>query len=77
MPRIAWAKNIMNAYNAVKKGDVVYDTGGNLLGVSDGVFGRATATSDGSVHLTTDKWISGKVEKENDYWIIQPECKVS
>jgi hypothetical protein len=77
MPRIAWAKNIMNAYNAVKKGDVVYDTGGNLLGVSDGVFGRATATSDGSVHLTTDKWISGKVEKENDHWIIQSECKVS
>jgi len=55
----------------------VYDTGGNLLGVSDGIFGRATATSDGSVHLTTDKWISGKVEKENDHWIIQPECKVS
>lgn len=77
MPRIAWAKNIMNAYNAVKKGDVVYDTGGNLLGVSDGVFGRATATSDGSVHLTTDKWISGKVEKENDHWVIQSECKVS
>ena len=77
MPRIAWAKNIMNAYNAVKKGDVVYDTGGNLLGVSDGVFGMATATSDGSVHLTTDKWISGKVEKENDHWIIQSECKVS
>ena len=77
MPRIAWAKNIMNAYNVVKKGDKVYDTGGNLLGVSDGVFGRATATSDGSVHLTTDKWISGKVEKENDHWIIQPECKVS
>jgi hypothetical protein len=77
MPRIAWAKNIMNAYNAVKKGDVVYDTGGNLLGVSDGIFGRATATSDGSVHLTTDKWISGKVEKENDHWIIQSECKVS
>ena len=77
MPRIAWAKNIMNAYNAVKKGDVVYDTGGNLLGVSDGVFGRATTTSDGSVHLTTDKWISGKVEKENDHWVIQSECKVS
>jgi len=77
MPRIAWAKNIMNAYNAVKKGDVVYDTGGNLLGVSDGIFGRATATSDGSVHLTTDKWISGKVEKENDHWIILPDCKVS
>ena len=55
----------------------MYDTGGNLLGVSDGVFGRATATSDGSVHLTTDKWISGKVEKENDHWIIQSGCKVS
>mgnify|MGYP001228771170 CR=1 FL=1 len=59
MPRIAWAKNLVSAYNAVIKGDRVYN-----VGEATGVYGRPTATSSGLVHLTTNKWISGYVEKK-------------
>ena len=36
--KIAWAKHLYNAYNSVKKGDSVYDSKGDLLGVSDGCY---------------------------------------
>ena len=82
MPKIAWARKAFNAYNAIKKGDNVYDTENNLIGVANGVLARATATSDGSVNLTNNKWVSGKVEKiktngETTDWKTFADCKIS
>ena len=63
MPKIAWAKQLYNAYNHIKKGEKVYDKDGNLMGVADGCYTRCTATSPGSVCLGGKKFISGNVEK--------------
>lgn len=75
MPKIAWAKNLYNAYNNVKKGDTVYDKNENIIGTADGCYARCTATNPGSVCLIKDKkfvWISGDVEKKCEKkWILQ------
>ena len=69
MPKIAWAKNVYNAYNHIKKGDKVFDSEGNLLGVADGGYARCTAKSSGSVFLNnSSKSVSGDVEKTDDGW---------
>ena len=82
MPKIAWARKAFNAYNAIKQGDNVYDAENNLIGTASGDFARCTATSDGSVNLTNNKWISGKVEKiqtnsEPTDWKAFPDCQIS
>ena len=76
MVKVAWAKHLFNAYNSIKKGDKVYDTDNNLLGESDGFYGKPTYKSCGSVCLVRKGkfiWISGDVEKTNNGWKIQKE----
>ena len=72
MPKIAWARKAFNAYNAIKKGDNVYDKVHQLIGTANGVLARASATSDDS----------GKVEKiqtnsETTDWKTFPDCQIS
>ena len=71
MAKVAWAHNIYNAYNCIKNGEKVYSKQGELLGISDGVYARATYKSPGSVclvRLGKFVWISGNVEKKNNEW---------
>ena len=68
MPKIAWARQLFNAYNHVKKNDKVYDNNGKLIGVADGGYARCTATSPGTVFLGGKKSVSGDVEKYQDGW---------
>ena len=63
MPKLAWAKQLFNAYNHIKKGEKVYDKDGNLMGVADGGYARCTATSPGCVFLGGKKSVSGNVER--------------
>ena len=79
MPKLAWAKNICNAYNNVKKGENVYAKDGTFLGKANGVYARCTAKSPGSVQLGDPQkhWISGDVEKKNNNWYITDNCSVS
>lgn len=76
--KIAWAKHVYNAYNSVKKGDSVYDSKGDLLGVSDGCYARPTNQSPGSVCLIRKGkyvWVSGDVEKRENGWKIEENQK--
>ena len=68
MPKIAWARQLFNAYHHVKKNDKVYDSNGKLIGVADGGYARCTATSPGTVFLGGKKSVSGDVEKYQDGW---------
>ena len=77
MPKIAWAKNIFNAYHSVKTGDKIYAEDGTLMGKANSYKARCTATSPGSVQLENGKWISGDVEKKNNEWHLTKSCKVS
>jgi hypothetical protein len=77
MPKIAWAKNIYNAYNHVETGDTVYNYNGTLLSKANNYKARCTATSPGSVQLENGKWITGDVEKKNNCWYLTKSCKVS
>lgn len=70
MPRIAWARQLFNAYNHVKKNEKVYDNNEKLIGVADGVYARCTATSPGTVFLSEKKSVSGTVEKFRDGWKV-------
>ena len=73
MPKIAWARNIYNAYNCIKNGEKVYSKQGELLGISDGTYARATYKSPGSVCLVKIGkfiWISGNVERKNNEWYL-------
>mgnify|MGYP001197331825 CR=1 FL=1 len=76
MVKVAWAKHLFNAYNSIKKGDKVYDTDNKLLGESDGVYGKPTYKSCGSVCLVRKGkfiWISGDVEKTDKGWKLEKE----
>lgn len=77
--KIAWAKQLYNAYNSVKSGDSVYDSSGNLLGKSDGCYARPTDKTPGSVCLVRKGkfiWVSGNVEKREKDWKIQENTSV-
>ena len=78
MPKVAWAKHLFNAYNSIKKGEKVYDADNNLIGESDGVYGRPTDKTCGSVFLIRKGkfiWISGDVEKIEKGWKIEKNFK--
>ena len=80
MPKIAWAKQLFNAYNTIKKGETVYDKNGGVIGVSDGCYARPTNNSPGSVCLVKRGkfvWISGDVEKTEKGWNTTDTCSVS
>lgn len=79
MPKIAWAKQLYNAYNHIKKNDKVYTETGEFLGTANGYCARCTATSPGSVQVgdSNGYWISGDVEKKNNDWYMTSTCKLS
>ena len=71
--KLAWAKHLYDAYVNVKKGDSVYDSSGNLLGIADGFYARPTASHPGSVCLIRNGkyiWIGGDLQKENEKWKV-------
>ena len=70
MPKIAWAKKLYSAYHSINKNEKVLDSDMNYLGRANGYKARCTATSPGSVQLDNNSWISGDVEKKDDYWIL-------
>ena len=79
MPKIAWAKQLYNAYHSIKMGDNVYDSNGNLIGQNDGFRARPTDKSPGSVCLVRRGkfiWISGDVEKRENGWVVADTCDV-
>lgn len=77
MPKIAWAKQVFNAYNCIEENDKVYSEEGTLAGKATTWKTRATAESPGSVQLNTGIWISGDVEKLIDGWKITKNCIIS
>jgi len=70
MPKIAWAKQLYNAYSSVKQGDIIYDKNGAVIGEATDTRARpnGTPSSYGSVYLTNYKWFSGYVEKLENGW---------
>ena len=68
MPKTAWARQVFNAYNHIKKGEKVYDSNGKVIGEADGWYARCTATSPGTVFLGGEKSVSRDVEKYQDGW---------
>ena len=70
MPKIAWAKQLYNAYSSVKQGDIIYDKNGAVIGEATGITSKpnGTPSSYGSVYLTNYKWFSGYVEKLENGW---------
>ena len=80
MPKIAWARNVYNAYHNIEPGEEVYRQNGALLGTSDGFKARPTHKSPGSVCLMRKGkfiWISGDVEKNNNKWYVTQSCNIS
>ena len=72
MPKIAWAKQLYNAYSCVKKGDIIYDKNGAIIGEATDTRARPNGTPSayGSVYLTIYKWFSGYVEKLENGWVF-------
>jgi len=70
MPKIAWAKQLYNAYSSVKQGDIIYDKNGAVIGEATDITSKpnGTPSSYGSVYLTNYKWFSGYVEKLENGW---------
>ena len=64
----------VNAYNNIKKNNVVYDLNGNKIGVCDDMFAIAHNGKDiGSVHLKSNRdergiWIKGNVIPFKNGW---------
>ena len=77
MPKIAWAKQLYNAYNSIEKNQKIFDFNGNMIGISTSYKFRCTATNPGGVQIDNGKWISGKVEKVKDGWKLTDECNIS
>ena len=77
MPKIAWAKQVFNAYNSIEDNDKVFTEEGVFVGKATTWRARATATTPGSVQLNTGVWISGDVEKLIDGWKITKNCVLS
>ena len=44
MPKIAWAKQVFNAYNSIKKNQKVYLIDGTYIGTANGWTARCTST---------------------------------
>ena len=76
MSKIAWARNLVNAYHHIKKDEKVYLTDGTYIGTANGWAARCTATNPGSVQLDTGEWLSGDVEKQNNRWIMTKTATV-
>lgn len=71
--KLAWVKRLYDAYVNVKKGDNVYDSSGNLLGIADGCYARPTANHPGSVCLIKNGkyvWIGGDLQKLDGKWKV-------
>lgn len=76
MSKIAWSKQTFDAYHYIKKNQKVLLPDGTCIGIANGWAARCTATTPGSIQLDTGVWISGDVEKENDYWIMTERTTV-
>lgn len=77
MPKIAWAKQVFNAYNSIEDNDKVFTEDNVLIGKATTWRARATVKTPGSVQLNTGVWISGDVEKLIDGWKITKNCVIS
>ena len=77
MPKIAWAKQLYNAYHNIKPNEKIYKQDGTLMGTSTEFTAKPTYKSSGSVEVSNGSWISGKVEKIKNGWKLTKECIIS
>lgn len=77
MPKIAWAKQLFNAYNCVEEHDKVFTDEGVLIGSATTWKSRCTQKSPGGVQLNTGIWISGDLEKMTNGWKVTKNCSIS
>ena len=68
--KVAWGKELYNAYNFIKSNEKVYDKYGKLIGVSDGTYKIATYNYPGGVCLIkNNKYIWISINVENRKWM--------